>query len=75
LDFLFFFIYNLKDADGYIIGTPNYLSAPSGHIKVFYDEMFQKNAIEGKPVFCIVSHGGSGDIPELIRNSWSYYCS
>ena len=61
----------LKTASGYILGTPNYLSAPSGYIKVFYDEMFQEKAVKGKPVFCFVSHGGSGDIPELIAmNDW-----
>ena len=61
----------LKGADGYVIGTPNYFSAPSGYIKVFYDEMFQEKAVKGKPVFCFVSHGGSGDIPELITmNDW-----
>ena len=28
----------LKAADGYIIGTPNYFCAPSGYIKIFFDE-------------------------------------
>ncbi len=61
----------LRNAGGYIIGTPNYFSAPSGYIKVFYDELFQEKNVEGKPVFCYVSHGGSGDIPELITmNDW-----
>ena len=61
----------LKAASGYIIGTPNYFSAPSGYIKVFYDEMFPEKAVKGKPIFCFVSHGGSGDIPELITlNDW-----
>ena len=27
--------------------------------------------MKGKPIFCYVSHGGSGDIPELITmNDW-----
>lgn len=61
----------LKDADGYIIGTPNYFSAPSGYIKVFYDEMFQEEKIIGKPVFCFISHGGSGDMKQMITlNNW-----
>ncbi len=61
----------LRNADGFIIGTPNYFSAPSGYIKIFYDELFQDKNLKGKPVFCFVSHGGSGDIPELITmNNW-----
>ncbi len=56
----------LKSADGYIIGTPNYFSAPSGYVKVFFDEIFEDRALlEGRPVFCFISHGGSGDIEHL----------
>ncbi len=56
----------LKSADGYIIGTPNYFSAPSGYIKIFFDELFTDRAIlKGRPVFCFVSHGGSGNIKQL----------
>lgn len=56
----------LKSADGYIIGTPNYFSAPSGYIKIFFDELFLDRAIlKRRPVFCFVSHGGSGDIDHL----------
>ena len=56
----------LISADGYIIGTPNYFSAPSGYIKIFFDELFIDRAIlKGRPVFCFVSHGGSGDIKQL----------
>ncbi len=56
----------LKSADGYVIGTPNYFSAPSGYVKIFFDELFLDRAIlKGRPVFCFVSHGGSGDIEHL----------
>ncbi|MFX0148988.1 MAG: flavodoxin family protein, partial [Candidatus Hodarchaeota archaeon] len=56
----------LKSADGYIIGTPNYFSAPSGYIKIFFDELFFDRAtLKGRPVFCFISHGGSGDIRHL----------
>jgi len=56
----------LKSADGYIIGTPNYFSAPSGYIKIFFDELFiERASLKGRPVFCFVSHGGSGDIKHL----------
>lgn len=56
----------LKSADGYIIGTPNYFSAPSGYIKIFFDELFlDRTILKGRPVFCFVSHGGSGDIKHL----------
>ena len=56
----------LKSADGYIIGTPNYFSAPSGYIKIFFDELFMDRTIlKGRPVFCFISHGGSGDIKQL----------
>lgn len=56
----------LKSADGYIIGTPNYFNAPSGYIKIFFDELFMDRAIlKGRPVFCFISHGGSGDIRHL----------
>lgn len=56
----------LKSADGYIIGTPNYFSAPSGYIKIFFDELFLDRVIlKGRPVFCFISHGGSGDIEHL----------
>ncbi len=56
----------LKMADGYIIGTPNYFSAPSGYIKILFDELFMDRAIlKGRPVFCFISHGGSGDIKLL----------
>ena len=56
----------LKSANGYIIGTPNYFSAPSGYIKIFFDELFIGRAIlKGRPVFCFVSHGGSGNIKHL----------
>ncbi len=56
----------LKSADGYVIGTPNYFSAPSGYIKIFFDELFIDRALlKGRPVFCFVSHGGSGNIKHL----------
>jgi len=56
----------LKNASGYIIGTPNYFSLPSGFIKIFFDELFEeRNNLKGKPVFCYVSHMGSGAIKEL----------
>ena len=56
----------LKSADGYIIGTPNYFSAPSGYIKIFFDELFMDRVIlKGRPVFCFISHGGSGNIKHL----------
>jgi NAD(P)H dehydrogenase (quinone) len=56
----------LKSADGYIIGTPNYFSAPSGYIKIFFDELFLDRAtLRGRPVFCFITHGGSGDIRHL----------
>ena len=55
----------LIQANGYIIGTPNYFSGPSGYIKVFFDELFQVKQVHGRPIFCFISHGGSGDIPEL----------
>ena len=56
----------LKNANGYIIGTPNYFSLPSGYIKLFFDELFEdRNKLKGKPVFCYVSHMGSGIIKEL----------
>jgi len=62
----------LKSADGYIIGTPNYFSAPSGYIKIFFDELFMDRAIlKGRPVFWFVSHGGSGDIRHLkVMCNW-----
>lgn len=62
----------LKSADGYIIGTPNYFSAPSGYIKIFFDELFIDRAIlKGRPVFCFVSHDGSGDIRRLkVMCTW-----
>ncbi len=56
----------LKAADGYVLGTPNYLGSPSGYIKVFFDELFvHKTILKGRPVFCFVSHGGSGYLKEL----------
>ncbi|UCG45288.1 MAG: NAD(P)H-dependent oxidoreductase [Candidatus Bathyarchaeota archaeon] len=56
----------LKAADGYVIGTPNYFGAPSGYVKIFFDELFTERAtLKGRPVFCFVSHGGSGDIKRL----------
>ena len=40
--------------------------APSGYIKIFFDELFMDRAIlKGRPVFCFVSHGGSGNIKQL----------
>jgi multimeric flavodoxin WrbA len=57
---------SLKNASGYIIGTPNFFSAPSGYVKVFFDEMFPSRAtLRGRPVFCFVTHGGSGNIEDL----------
>ena len=56
----------LKTADGYVIGTPNYFSAPSGYVKIFFDDLFMDRAtLKGRPVFCFVSHAGSGDIEHL----------
>ena len=56
----------LKNANGYIIGTPNYFSLPSGFIKIFFDELFEeRNNLKGRPIFCYVSHMGSGAIKEL----------
>ncbi len=56
----------LKSADGYIIGTPNYFSAPSGYIKIFFDELFMHRAtLKGRPVFYFITHGGSGDIRHM----------
>jgi len=55
----------LKHANGYIIGTPNYFSAPAGYIKIFFDEFFGDDSLKGRPIFCFITHGGSGDIKEL----------
>ncbi|MFX0097517.1 MAG: flavodoxin family protein [Candidatus Hodarchaeota archaeon] len=56
----------LKAADGYVIGTPNYFGAPSGYVKIFFDELYMERTIlKGRPVFCFISHGGSGDIERL----------
>jgi multimeric flavodoxin WrbA len=56
----------LKSAEGYIIGTPNYFSAPSGYIKIFFDELYIHRAtLKGRPVFYFITHGGSGDIRHM----------
>ena len=58
----------LKTASGFIIGTPNYFSAPSGYVKVFFDELFpHRSVLNERPVFCFVSHGGGGDVETLKR--------
>ncbi len=56
----------LKAAAGYIIGTPNYFSLSAGYVKIFFDELFmERSTLKGRPVFCYVSHGGSGYIDSL----------
>lgn len=52
-------------AEGFIIGTPNYFGAPSGYIKIFFDEFYQVKQVQGKPIFCFISHGGGGDLEQL----------
>ena len=47
----------LKSADGYIIGTPNYFSAPSGYIKIFFDELFLDRILDANEPSNVIQVG------------------
>lgn len=51
----------LRDASGYILGSPDYFGYPSGYIKLLYDNLYEsRHTIRGRPVFHFISHGGGG---------------
>lgn len=52
---------DVKSADGYIFGTPDYFSYPAGLIKRIFDDIFEiRTEVDGKPAFGFISHGGGG---------------
>ena len=54
----------IKDAAGYIFGTPDYFGYPSGHIKLFFDNLYgSRSEYADRPVFGIVSSGGGSTEP------------
>lgn len=69
--------YNLEDvknADGYIFGTPDYFSYPAGLIKRVFDDIYEiRSEINGRPAFGFVSHGGGGKaatpLSDLIKRN------
>lgn len=51
----------LKKADGFVIGSPDYFSYPSGKIKTIFDELYDiRSELSGRPSFGFITHGGSG---------------
>jgi len=49
------------DADGFALGSPDYFTYVSGHLKVLFDEaLASKTQLQDKPFVGFVSHGGGG---------------
>lgn len=49
------------DAPAFVIGSPDYFSHVSGRVKNFFDDTWgDRDRLRGKPVACVVSHGGGG---------------
>jgi NAD(P)H dehydrogenase (quinone) len=47
------------EADGYVIGSPDYFSYPAGHVKTFFDEaLAHKEQLSGRPYVAFCTHGG-----------------
>ncbi|MHA1619106.1 MAG: flavodoxin family protein, partial [Promethearchaeota archaeon] len=62
----------LKEADGLIIGSPDYFGYVSGYIKIFFDEMYPERAIfKGRPVFGFITHGGKGSAQKALLQLFS----
>jgi NAD(P)H-dependent FMN reductase len=51
----------LRKANGYILGSPDYFSYPSGWIKIFFDLMYDhRDEIKDRPIMGFITHGGGG---------------
>lgn len=63
----------LKNASGYIFGSPDYFNYPCGLIKDIFDQIYEfRMDIKGRPAFGFLSHGGGGKgakpLSELIKS-------
>ncbi|MHA1674524.1 MAG: flavodoxin family protein [Promethearchaeota archaeon] len=60
-------IAKLQEADGLIIGSPDYFGYVSGHIKIFFDDMYpERSTFKGRPVFGFITHGGKGSAQKAL---------
>ncbi len=51
----------IMEADGYVIGSPDFFSYPAGIVKTLFDQVYDyRNALKGRPCFGFISHGGGG---------------
>ena len=57
----------LAAAGALAIGSPNYYTYMSGHIKTFFDLTFRQTAFKGKPFAAFSTHGGGGGIAAVIE--------
>jgi flavorubredoxin len=57
----------LRQASGLIIGSPDYFSYPAGQIKIYFDQIYEfREENKSKPVFCFLTHGGSGKAGKFL---------
>lgn len=51
----------VMEADGYVIGSPDFFGYPAGIVKTLFDQIYDyRNALKGRPCFAFISHGGGG---------------
>nr|MDO8116658.1 NAD(P)H-dependent oxidoreductase [Candidatus Sigynarchaeota archaeon] len=51
----------LKESAAFIIGSPDYFSYVAGHIKTFFDDLWDdREQLKGRPAFGFITHGGGG---------------
>jgi NAD(P)H dehydrogenase (quinone) len=57
----------LAGADALAVGSPNYYTYMSGHVKTFFDLAFRNPAFKAKPFAAFSTHGGGGGVAEIIE--------
>lgn len=63
----------LKQAAGFIIGSPDFFSYPAGWIKNFFDDIWEdRDHYKNRPAFGFITHGGTGKaikpLEDLIKS-------
>ncbi|HOI53789.1 MAG TPA: NAD(P)H-dependent oxidoreductase [Phycisphaerae bacterium] len=58
---------SLAAAQAIAVGSPNYFSYMSGHVKTFFDLTYRNAAFKGKPFVAFSTHAGGGGICAVIE--------
>ncbi len=60
---------SLKKSAAFIIGSPDYFSYVAGHIKTFFDDLWEdREQLKGRPAFGFITHGGGGKAAKPLED-------